>query len=32
MAVRSERARLKDDLAELETRMEGYLRELGYGA
>lgn len=32
MAVRDERTRLKADLAELETRMEGYLRELGYGA
>ncbi|OWY08398.1 type I restriction-modification system subunit M [Thioclava sp. F42-5] len=32
MAVRAERTRLKDDLAELETRMEGYLQELGYGA
>ena len=29
MAVREERTRLKADLAELETRMEGYLRELG---
>lgn len=32
MAVRRVRSRLKDDLAELKTRMEGYLRELGYGA
>lgn len=32
MAVRDERTRLKADLAELETRMEGFLRELGYGA
>ncbi|MFX0546879.1 type I restriction-modification system subunit M [Roseovarius sp. S1116L3] len=32
MAVREERTRLKGDLAELETRMVGYLRELGYGA
>jgi len=32
MAVREERTRLKTDLAELETRMEGYLQELGYGA
>jgi len=30
MAVRQERTRLKVDLAELETRMEGYLRELGF--
>ncbi|WP_299779506.1 type I restriction-modification system subunit M [uncultured Roseobacter sp.] len=30
MAVREERTRLKTDLAELETRMEGYLQELGY--
>jgi type I restriction enzyme M protein len=32
MAVRDERTRLKADLAELEKRMEAYLRELGYGA
>ncbi|WP_150120851.1 N-6 DNA methylase, partial [Sulfitobacter sp. HI0040] len=32
MAVRAERTQLKDDLVELEARMEGYLRELGYGA
>ena len=32
MAVRSERVRLKGELAELETRMEGYLKELGYGS
>ncbi|MEH6521569.1 type I restriction-modification system subunit M [Sulfitobacter sp.] len=32
MAVRDERCRLKTDLTELETRMEGYLRELGYGS
>ena len=32
MAVRDVRIRLKADLAELETRMEGYLRELGYRA
>ena len=32
MAVRDERTRLKAELADLETRMEGYLRELGYGA
>jgi type I restriction enzyme M protein len=30
MAVRGERVRLKADLAELETRMAGYLKELGY--
>lgn len=29
MAVRTERVKLKDDLAELETRMAGYLQELG---
>ena len=32
MAVRAERQALKADLAELETRMEVYLRELGYGS
>lgn len=32
LAVRDERTRLKGELAELETRMEGYLRELGYGS
>ncbi len=32
MAVRAERTRLKADLAELETRMDGYLQELGYGS
>ena len=32
MAVRAERTRLKDHLAELEGLMEVYLRELGYGA
>ena len=32
MAVRAERVKLKDDLAELETRMAGYLEELGYGS
>jgi type I restriction enzyme M protein len=32
MAVRDERIRLKADLGELEIRMDGYLRELGYGA
>ena len=32
MAVRAEREKLKDDLAELETRMAGYLQELGYGS
>ena len=32
LAVRAERMKLKDDLAELETRMAGYLREIGYGS
>lgn len=32
MAVRAERQTLKAELAELEVRMEAYLRELGYGA
>jgi type I restriction enzyme M protein len=32
MAVRGERLRLKGELAELETRMEGYLKELSYGS
>ena len=32
MAVRTERVQLKDELAELETRMAGYLQELGYGS
>lgn len=30
MAVRGERSQLKDELAELETKMSGYLQELGY--
>jgi type I restriction enzyme M protein len=30
MAVRAERLTLKAELAELETKMEGYLKELGY--
>jgi type I restriction enzyme M protein len=30
MAVRSEREKLKAELAELETKMDGYLKELGY--
>ena len=30
MAVRAERLTLKTELAELETKMEGYLKELGY--
>lgn len=30
MAVRAERIELKQQLAELETQMEGYLKELGY--
>lgn len=32
MAVRAERTRLKGEMAELETQMDAYLRELGYGA
>ena len=32
LAVRAERLTLKAELDELETRMEGYLRELGYDA
>lgn len=32
MAVRKEREELKTQLAELETEMDGYLRELGYGS
>lgn len=31
MAVRHEREKLKKQLAELETKMDGYLEELGYG-
>lgn len=31
-AVRAERKVLKAELAELETKMDGYLRELGYGS
>jgi type I restriction enzyme M protein len=30
MAVRAERLKLKSELADLETKMEGYLKELGY--
>jgi type I restriction enzyme M protein len=30
LAVRAERLRLKDELAELELKMDGYLKELGY--
>lgn len=30
MAVRAEREKLKVELAELETKMDGYLKELGY--
>jgi type I restriction enzyme M protein len=30
MAVRAERLKLKAELADLETKMEGYLKELGY--
>jgi len=32
MAVREERLALKTELADLETKMEGYLEELGYGS
>ncbi len=32
MAVRAERLRLKSEMEGLETRMAGYLRELGYGS
>lgn len=32
MAVRKEREALKAEMAELETKMDGYLKELGYGA
>lgn len=32
MVVRQERAELKKQLAELETEMDGYLKELGYGS
>ncbi|WP_294105830.1 type I restriction-modification system subunit M [Thiolapillus sp.] len=32
MAVRAEREKLKAELATLEEEMEGYLKELGYGA
>ncbi|MCB1986211.1 MAG: N-6 DNA methylase, partial [Nitrosomonas sp.] len=32
MAVRKERAELKTQLAALETEMDGYLKELGYGS
>ncbi len=32
MAVRKERAELKTQLATLETKMDGYLKELGYGS
>lgn len=32
MAVRAERVILKDELADLEGRMAGYLKELGYGS
>ncbi len=32
MAVRAEREALKAELAELEAKMDGYLRELGYGS
>ena len=32
VAVRTERVQLKNELQTLETEMEGYLKELGYGA
>ena len=32
MAVRAEREILKAELAELEIKMDGYLKELGYTA
>ena len=32
LAVRAEREQLKAQLAELEVQMDGYLKELGYGA
>lgn len=32
MAVRAERLKLKQELAELEEEMDGYLKELGYGS
>lgn len=32
MAVRAQREALKSELAELEVKMDGYLKELGYGA
>lgn len=32
MAVRTERLKLKREMAELEAKMEGYIKELGYGA
>jgi len=32
MAVRAEREKLKAELAELEIKMDGYLKELGYGS
>lgn len=32
LAVRAEREQLKVELANLETEMAGYLKELGYGA
>jgi type I restriction enzyme M protein len=32
MAVRVEREKLKEELAALETKMDGYLKELGYGS
>lgn len=32
MAVRQEREALKAEMAELEARMDRYLKELGYGS
>jgi type I restriction enzyme M protein len=32
VAVRTERVQLKNELKTLEAEMEGYLKELGYGA
>ncbi|EGQ2184827.1 restriction endonuclease subunit M, partial [Escherichia coli] len=32
LVVRAEREQLKAELANLETEMAGYLKELGYGA
>jgi type I restriction enzyme M protein len=32
MAVRAEREKLKKEFAALESEMDGYLKELGYGS